>query len=45
MFWWCHIFCNGMGILNTDLNNINLNDTSYNENAPNIIIIHVRLLA
>ena len=34
-----------MGILNTDLNNINLNDTSYNENAPNTIIIHVRLLA
>ena len=34
--------CNGMGILNIDLNNINVNDTNYDD--PNTII-HVRLLA
>ena len=33
-----------MGILNIDLNNINLDDTNYNEDDPEIII-HNRLLA
>ena len=32
--------CNKMGILN----NINRDDTNYNEVGPDIIIIHVRLL-
>ena len=36
--------CNGMGILNMDLNNINLDDTNYEENDPDIIIL-IRLLA
>ena len=35
--------CNGMGILNIDLNNINLDDTNYNEADPDTIIL-VRLL-
>ena len=35
--------CNGMGILNKALNNINLDDTSYDENDPDTII-HIRLL-
>ena len=35
--------CNEMGILNTDLNNINLDDTNYDEEDPDIII-HVRRL-
>ena len=34
--------CNEMDILNIYLNNINLDDTTYNEDDPNIII-HVRL--
>ena len=34
--------CNGMGILNIDLNNINL-DNSFDENDPDTIII-IRLL-
>ena len=37
-------FCNEMCILSIDLNNINLNDTNYNEEEPQTII-HVRLLA
>ena len=36
--------CNGMGILNIDLNNINLNNTNYDEDDPDIIIL-ARLLA
>ena len=36
--------CNEMGILNTDLNNVNLDDTNYEEDDPNTIIF-VRLLA
>ena len=36
--------CNGMGILNIDLNNINLDDTNYDEDDPDTIIL-VRLLA
>ena len=36
--------CNEMGILNTDLNHINLDDTSHKEDDPEIII-HIRLLA
>ena len=36
--------CNGMGILNIDLNSINLNDTNYDEDDPDIIIL-ARLLA
>ena len=35
--------CNGMGILNIDLNNINLGDTNYDKDDPGTII-HVRLL-
>ena len=35
--------CNGMGILNIDLNNINLGDTKYDKDDPDTII-HVRLL-
>ena len=33
-----------MGILNIDLNNINLDDTNYDEGDPEIII-HIRLPA
>ena len=33
-----------MGILNTDLNNINLDDTDYDEDDPETII-YIRLLA
>ena len=33
-----------MGILNIDLNNINLEDTNYDEDDPDTII-HIRLLA
>ena len=36
--------CNKMDILSIDLNNINLNDTNYDEDDPETII-HVRLLA
>ena len=36
--------CNRMGILNIDLNNINLNDTNYEEDDPYTIIL-IRLLA
>ena len=36
--------CNEMGILNIDLNDINLDDTNYNEDDPETIV-HVRLLA
>ena len=36
--------CNEMDILNTDLNNINLRDTNYEEDGPNTIIL-IRLLA
>ena len=32
-----------MGILNIDLNNVNLDDTNYNEDDPETII-HLRLL-
>ena len=35
--------CNGMGILNIDLNNINLDDSNYNEDDGDTIIL-VRLL-
>ena len=38
-------FCyNQMGILNVDLNNINLDDTNYDEDEPETII-HIRLSA
>ena len=33
-----------MGIYSVDLNNINLDDTNYDENEPETII-HIRLLA
>ena len=36
--------CNRMGILNIDLNNINLADTNYEEDYPYTIIL-IRLLA
>ena len=36
--------CNEIGILSIDLNNINLDDTIYDEDDPETII-HVRLLA
>ena len=36
--------CNGMGILNIDLNNINLCNINYNEDDPDTII-HVKPLA
>ena len=36
--------CNEMGILNIDLNNINLDDTNYDKNGPDTIIF-IRLLA
>ena len=36
--------CNRMGILNIDLNNINLDDTNYEEDDPDTIIL-IRLLA
>ena len=36
--------CNEMGILNIDLNNINLDVTYYNEDDPETII-HIRLLS
>ena len=36
--------CNEMGVLSIDLNNINLDDSNYNEDGPETII-HVRLLA
>ena len=36
--------CNGMGILNIDFNNINLDDTNYDEDDPDTIIL-IRLLA
>ena len=35
--------CNKMGILNIDLNNVNLDDTNYDESFPQTII-HIRLL-
>ena len=35
--------CNEMGILNIDLNNIDLDDTNYDEEDPDTII-HIRLL-
>ena len=35
--------CNGMGILNIDLDNINLDDINYDEDDPDTIIL-VRLL-
>ena len=37
-------FCNQMGILRVDVNDINLNDTDYDEDDPETII-HIRLLA
>ena len=37
-------FCNEMGIFYTSLNNINLDDTNYNEADPDTII-HIRLLS
>ena len=37
-------YCNGMGILNKDLNNIDLDDTNYGEDYPENII-HYRPLA
>ena len=36
--------CNEMGILNTGLNNINLDDTNYDKDDPEAII-HIRFLA
>ena len=36
--------CNKVGILNIDLNKINLDDTNYNKDDPDAII-HVRLFA
>ena len=36
--------CNEMGILNVNLNNINIDDTYYEENDPDTIIL-IRLLA
>ena len=36
--------CNGMGILNIDLNNINLEDTNFEEDDPDTIIL-IKLLA
>ena len=36
--------CNGMGILNIDLNEFNLGDTNYDEDDPDTII-HFGLLA
>ena len=36
--------CNGMGILSIDLNNINSDDTDYDEDDPDSIIL-IRLLA
>ena len=36
--------CNGMSILSIDLNNINFNDTNYDEDVPDTIIL-IRLLA
>ena len=36
--------CNGMGILNIDLNSINLDNTYYQEDDPDTIIL-IRLLA
>ena len=36
--------CNGVGILNIDLNKINLDDTNYEQDDLDTII-HVRLLA
>ena len=38
------ITCNEMGILNMDINNINLDDTTYDEDDPDTIIL-VGLLA
>ena len=35
--------CNGIGIRNTALNNINLGDTSYDEDNPDTMI-YIRLL-
>ena len=35
--------CNGMGILNIDLNSIDLGDTNYDEDDPDTIIL-VRIL-
>ena len=32
-------YCNGMGILNIDLNNINFGDTNYDEDDPDTIIL------
>ena len=31
--------CNGMGILNIDLNNINFDNTNYDENDPDVKIL------
>ena len=36
--------CNEMGIVNKDVNNINLDDTNYAKNDPDTII-HIRLSA
>ena len=36
--------CNEMGVLNIDLNNINLDDSNYDEDDPETII-YIRLLA
>ena len=36
--------CSGMGIINIDLNNINLDDTNFKEDDPDTIIL-IRLLA
>ena len=35
--------CNGMGILNIDLNDINLDDTNFDEDGPDVYFI-VRIL-
>ena len=35
------ITCNGMGIFDIDLNNINLDDTNYDKDNPDIIILSI----
>ena len=35
------IICNGMGIFDIDLNNINLGDTNYDKDNPDIIILSI----
>ena len=35
------ITCNGMGIFDIDLNNINLDETNYDKDNPDIIILSI----